>query len=227
MREIYDEYLHVPKKEEGTVTEKVFLVRFILSIACIIICTCAIGYNAYAFFMFDAKSTTNTLKTATYSLDISVEPAEAGQGSVVKDDRVPGRYILQPGEYVFTLKKSSDSSASTGYCRIDVDEQNRGTYSRCIKSFYTQQIGQISQNGETVNERTVIIRVDKESAVKFISCWGTYFGGTQEEPNDAILADDYFIQYKDGVAEQLKVGAIIEVIDAIETTEIIEITEQE
>lgn len=193
MRKIYEEYLYVPEEGQGVVREKVFFSRLAISIVCMAICMIAMGYNAYAYFTANIESTANVIQAATYSTKISVASATPNEGTVKADAQIKGRYTLTPGRYNFTVTK--EGTSSTGYCRIDVDEVNENGAVSFKSSFYTQQLGKVVGSEELVNERTILISVDKDIVIQFVDCWGTYAGAESNETT--YLKDNEGIQVKD------------------------------
>ncbi len=192
MRKLYDKYFEIPEQGEGVISETKFFARLILSVICIVLCLCAMGYNAYAYFNSTIESTSNMLQASTYSLEIDVKCVQEGQGSFVEDKVVTGRYVLQPGAYTFTLKKSETSTASTGYCRIDIGVKEANGETQYEKRYYTQQIGAVEGKDKPVTERKVVISVDQETVIQLETCWGTFAG------SEDILADDKVIVYQEG-----------------------------
>lgn len=180
MRKIYDEYFHVPEEGEGVVREKVFFSRLTLSIVCMLICMLAMGYNAYAFFTTNIESTANVIQASTYTLDVNgvAIPAVNGSFNRAADERY--QFTLQPGIYDFTLTKSEQATAQTGYAKIEIGE----------RAFYTQQIGGVLDgNNQEIKSRTIRIKVDAETTIKIVECWGTYSGNTATP-----IAEDVIIE---------------------------------
>ncbi len=171
MRKIYDEYFYVPEEGKGVVREKVFFARLMLSVVCMAICMIAMGYNAYAYFTANIESNANVIQASTYSLDVSGDLTNSGQGSFSKETETKHTYKLAAGTYDFVLTKSTDTTAKTGYARVDIFQ------GESVQQFYTQQIGGVldAENKE-ITSRTVRIKVDAETTIQFIECWGTYAG---------------------------------------------------
>jgi len=187
MRKIYEKYFYVPEKGKGKVNEKVFFARLAFSVLFIVFCMCAMGYNAYAYFSAGIGSAKNTLQATTYTLEITPSVA-GGTGDVTIDTTAEHRYTLQPGRYDFKLVKPETATASTGYCRVDIGEEENKT------SFYTQQVGKVADSETPINERIITISVDKVTVVHFVPCWGTY-AGVETHP-ETYLADGKAIQVK-------------------------------
>ena len=182
MRKIYEKYLYVPEQDEGKLKEKVFFARLTLSIICMAFCMFAMGYNAYAYFTANIESTSNVLQAATYSFDVAGETVPIGVGSFSTTD-ARYKFILQEGTYDFVLTKTTNTTATTGYARIDIGGN----------SFYTQQIGGVYKGDTEINSRIIRITVDAETVVQFVECWGTYIGNTEgasdEERSKLVITD--------------------------------------
>lgn len=170
MRKIYSEYFQVPKDGEGVVREKVFYVRLIVSIVCIVLCMCAMGYNAFAYFTAGIGSNGNVLQATSYSFERADDSIRvvSGSGSAAAVNGTVGKYNLTAGTYDFILKKQGN--ASTGYGRIDVFDGAGNV----VKSFYTKQIGVVDAEGNQVESRTIRIQTSETVTIQVVACWGTY-----------------------------------------------------
>ena len=189
MRKIYETYFHIPKQDKGVVGEKVFLTRLILSIICILVCTLAIGYNAYAYFAVNIELSANVLQAATFDVEVDVKSTLSDTTNVVKLDEAAQAYSLVAGTYQLTLKVKPNSTVSTGYCKIEAKSANQPE-----TVFYTQQFCSVLGQDVPVLERTILISVDEDTEIRVTPCWGTYAGA--ETKPETYLADNYMISVK-------------------------------
>lgn len=180
MRKIYHKYFEVPEEGNGIIGERVFFARLTVAIACIVLCMSAMGFSAYAYFTASVSSNMNQIQAANFDLEVqTIEPRTDTSSASYESEKT---YKLQPGIYDFTLKKSGN--ASTGYCEILIYNNTGNT-----QSVYTQQFGNIKDQEDTIEERTIQIRVVTETRVKFVSCWGTYSGNPIREQEEIIIVD--------------------------------------
>jgi len=190
LRKIYDEYLYVPEQGEGVVREKVFFSRLVLSIACMVVCMIAMGYNAYAFFTANVESTSNVLQAATYEF---VKPSETedkiivvvGDKGSVRAEDTDWKYTLNAGTYDFTFIKSPTSTATTGYARINILQGASG------QQFYTEQIGGVyDAEKKEITSRTIRIKVETETTIQIDECWGTYSGNVTTPIAEEVIVEN-------------------------------------
>ena len=170
MRKIYQKYFEIPEENKGIMGEHVFFARLAVSIACIVLCMSAMGFSAYAYFTASVSSNMNQLKAASFDLEVQQSESQTEATSVSSEN---GKiYTLQPNvTYCFTLKRViNDGSATTGYCKIVImkDETTEED------SVYTRQFGKSKLNESLVDDRIILIKVNKETMIKFIPCWGTH-----------------------------------------------------
>ena len=184
MRKLYHEYFHIPEK--GIMREKVFFARLAVSVACIVLCMAALGFNAYAFFASDVTSTMNVIKSAGYDVKVvakdnnqneiqpqaPVAPAAEGQTSTIPLNAKT--YALQAGTYTFEMTKTENSS-STGYAMLTLT-----TAGKEGNSFFTLPIGGVFEGeGEAKKEivtRTITVVVKQDTTISIVPCWGSYSG---------------------------------------------------
>ena len=69
MKELYNEYFYVP--EDGKVRDKVLLTRITVSVIAILFCIVAMSITAFAYFSHGIISSSNTIQSASYDLDIT------------------------------------------------------------------------------------------------------------------------------------------------------------
>ena len=128
--------------------------------------------------------------------------------------------MLPEGTYDFKVEKGKNSTATTGYSRVEISEPGQGYVSR----FYTQQIGKVANSNRPVLERTITISVDKETVVCFVPCWGTYAGVTSRP--STYLTEGKAIQVLAGSASMVDKTALqtVEIATVEEPSEEIETT---
>lgn len=180
MRKIYQKYFEVPEEGKGIVGERVFFARLTVAIACIVLCMSAMGFSAYAFFTANVSSNMNQIQAAYFDLEIQKIELQTETSSASYESEKT--YKLQPGIYDFTLKKNGN--ATTGYCEILIYDDAGNS-----QSVYTQQFGKIKDQEDSIEERTIQIRVVTETRVSFVSCWGTYSGNPIRELEEMIIVD--------------------------------------
>lgn len=115
MKKIYEEYLHVP--EEGKIKEKVFIMRVVVAIVCIVFCLSAMGFSAYAFFSSSITSGSNTIMAATYGVEVVIA-SSGGTALTAKADSPLLYGDVAAGTYAVSLKASG--TAKNGYCKIEI-----------------------------------------------------------------------------------------------------------
>ena len=116
MKQLYDNYYKI--EEDKPVREKVFLTRIATSIVFIVFCLLSMAFSAFGFYSADVSSSSNTITSASYRLDIEVTTVSQGQTKATTEIQATssGIYELEVGTYKLTLSKPNDPSmASTGY----------------------------------------------------------------------------------------------------------------
>lgn len=166
---IYEEYFELP--EEGKIREKVFIARIAMSVIVMGIWMSMMGFSAYAFFSCSVTSGMNTIKSATYSLDITAPDgvAKGANGYVLENASETENQTFE-----FELVKAGD--ASVGYCKIITNEgiEQKG-------EVYTTPIGTYQEaNGETVKVPSMKVQItvppSTTMTVEFVANWGSYSG---------------------------------------------------
>ena len=114
------------------------------------LCFVCLAATTWAWFVVSVTSEANTIKTASFDVNVAVTPIDAG--TVTVEDSV---YKLSAGtKYTVTLTKTG--TASKGYCAVTIDGSD----------YYTQQI--------TSNEYTFTLNVTGTgtTSVTFTPFWG-------------------------------------------------------
>lgn len=131
-------------EENGKIREKAMLARITVSVIVIVACLVAISSSSYAFFVSNVSSGSNVVTAASFDLALEIDGVQYSDTCVT----------LQAGTYTITLRKTEDSTASTGFCQIKVGD----------RAYYTTQIGQ---------ELEFTLVLSEETAVTFLAQWGT------------------------------------------------------
>ncbi len=185
MRRLYREYLYVPKKGEGIISEKVLLTRIALTIAVVVLILAQMAIAAYAHFLCATETSRMPMMTAYYDLDCRIKIN--GEISVAKKIVATEKDTF-PKTYEVELTIGDDNTASTGFCIVTVDylstvvmeEGKNGAEPEVMDpqpsdmTYHTQQIGKDinAQDGER-NKLTFKITLEAPATVRFIPSWGT------------------------------------------------------
>ena len=181
MKRLYKEYFYIPKNEK--IRDKVFFTRITFIIVSMIACLMAMSISAYAYFSVNAYSITSTVKSAHYDLKVTpVEEVKVADGVFTLDNSGS----TEANVYRFNIEKSTESTATVGYCEISVK-----TDTDDAQSFYTKPIGAFKENEQptTINQRTVLIEIPagKKAYISFIPQWGSYSGTALDEVNEKLI----------------------------------------
>ena len=179
MRKLLRELFYVPKYAK--VKERTLYARLASSVVIIVLCMAAMGFSAFAYFNASVTSGTNTIKAASFDVEVVIKLSDAGV-----EPQADGSYQLAAGTYQVTVKRTQDSTASTGYCKVQM-----GT-----KTFITCQLGKdvTAENG-TRTEHIFKLNVPNGETVRvdIEACWGTstYYamGETGVDANDLYIHD--------------------------------------
>lgn len=162
------------------------LLPSVLSICVCVICVCGM---TWAWFSTSINGGTNTIKAAHYEL--LVEVRKESNELVVADD-ANGVYTLAPGDYTVDLTAQGD--ASTGYCKITVDNTEQ----------HTEQIYTVaSEERKTTLGFSVTVSGDKVATISFVPVWGTYSGEAVEIKEGVIVTVlDGNVEIQDGNTQE-------------------------
>lgn len=162
MRELYNEFFHIPK--HGKIREKVMLSRIVMTVTIVIMCLTAMSITAYAYFSYNVTSASNIIKAANFEANVSITIKDSNNDpiTVTKDGKVQTAN-LEAGNYTIELSRGN-STAHKGFCVITIGD----------KTYYTDQIGiDVDKN---LTEATVKFELWLSSPTKIevLSHWGTY-----------------------------------------------------
>lgn len=119
MKKFLSQMFYVPKY--GKMEESAFMMRIAGSVAIILLCLAAMSFAGYAYFSSSVTSGINVIQAACFTLNVNDAP-------------LVDRYLLTGGENEFKLAWSERTTASVGYGKILV-YNNEGEE---IHALYTQ-----------------------------------------------------------------------------------------
>ena len=167
MRKLYNEFFYIPK--HGKIREKVMLTRIAMTITIMVICLAAMSLTAYAYFLHNVTSGSNTIKAASFYTDVTVQ-ITAEDGTVVEtittntsDHKSHSAELSANKTYTITVKHNDRSTAQTGFVIV--------TAEGCETKYHTQQLG---RDGDG-NTYTITFKLTPgaNTVVTFRSRWGT------------------------------------------------------
>lgn len=187
MRKLFKELFYVPKY--GKVNEKVMLMQVVLSVSIIVMCLAAMSLSAYAFFSYNVTSGSNTITTANFATEVTVQIAnENGEPVevITSDDNSHTAELKANTTYYITLQPTDRSTAKTGFVII--------TAENCDSKYHTEQLGRDDDGNAKIV--TFWIKPNANTKVTFLSCWGTssyysHFIQTGENTELYILKNDH------------------------------------
>ena len=175
-------------KKMDRLTDQMFMAQMMSSFVIIIACIAMMCMSAYAYFSSSVTSANNIIQAASYRVEVTPDAEAVAEGEYYKLPYsttldAEGKLMDMTGQqvqtnmYTFTLAKSVDSTASTGYVKVVVKVLKDGETEAVEKTLYTQQIGTYLEDGNTLNvpERVLGIEVAEgyQVWVKFVTEWGT------------------------------------------------------
>ena len=152
---------YIPKNQK--ISDKSFSQLILASVLGILLCTVCLGGLTWAWFSDSVTSNTETLRSATYEIQAEVKK---GTESVDMDETTK-TYPLTAGE-TYTVKLKATGNASTGYCKVTLND----------KDYYTTQIAP----GHDVTF-TIVCPESIAAEVSFSSQWMTYAGYSETATN--------------------------------------------
>lgn len=166
MRKLYQEFFYIPKY--GKIREKVMVARAVLTVTVIVACLAAMGFTAYGYFSHGMASDINSIKAASFSLEVSVSVAGSEQ-ELLRVERVDGithTAALEPGK-TYRVKLTRSGNASTGFCVVSAENCS-------IEKYHTQQLG-VDVNAASDENDTLVfyLEVTSPTVVTFCANWGT------------------------------------------------------
>lgn len=182
MKELYNEYFHIPK--HGKIRDKVMLIRTAITAIIMIVCLAAMSITAYAYFSYNVSSGSNIIKAADFDLNIAVTVTndETTDTVTATEDNT---YTLSNGTYTVSLEKAG--TAKTGFCIIEI------TVGETKTVYHTQQIGKdyiADTDGIDLISFTLdLTSITEPVTVKFTPHWGTscYYGYENLDSNPLYI----------------------------------------
>lgn len=178
MKKIYEEYLHVP--EDGKIKEKVFIIRIVVAIVCVVCCLSAMGFSAYAFFTSSITSGVNTIMAATYNTEITIVEEISqevmfeqvpNESPMVSSFQLGAEQNNTPKTYTVTMK--AVGNATTGYCKIIVGDIEEGN------EYYTIQMSPEEQDSSNQLKFTINC-YEENTQIHFVTNWGSCIESEKE-----------------------------------------------
>ena len=163
MKKLYNKFFGVIK--EGKVCEKALFSYIAATVVLIVVCLTAMSLTAYAYFTSGVHSNTNQIMAANYDLDIEIVKMidETTTEKVLPKEPEGMSYTLSEGAYMITMTPNAQTTASTGYCGIKLND---------VATIYTKQIG-YDQNGNPESFCFTFENIQAVSEVTFVPNWGT------------------------------------------------------
>ena len=174
MRKLYNEFFYIPK--HGKIRDKVMLTRIAMTITIMVICLAAMSLTAYAYFLHNVTSGSNTIKAASFYTDVTVQITDANGNAVENSNITPitsdNRKFriegLEVGKwYQFTITKNEvRNTAQTGFIIVSAEG--------CPVTYHTQQLGvDKSVPGEYTPAIIFKLMITDATDVILESHWGT------------------------------------------------------
>lgn len=164
--------------KQDKLTDKAFTQSIAVSVISILLCVVALCSVTWAWFSEDVSSSSNTIKTGTYSLNMEIKDDDSEAmitGTENEGAYKSYQYSLAVGKaYTITLTADTGSD-SNGYCKILVDGVAQPYYTSIVPS---------NASGELTNPCTFTFVVKSDATttdtqtidVTFELRWGTYSG---------------------------------------------------
>lgn len=163
-KRLFSSLFYVPKYEK--VSDKSFSRIMLSSVFGILICgICLVGLT-WAWFTGSVSSTANNITAAKFTVDISVTAEGTDTPLTPTEENGGYKYDeLTAGEYNVTVTADSSATATTGYCRVELDGNSN--------IYHTVQLF-TEINGENTHSVTFTVTVSQTSSLTISPQWGTY-----------------------------------------------------
>ena len=172
MRTFLHDLFYIPHHANGKMCEKAFMARMAVSVLSIVLCLSAIGITAYAWFSSDVTSDAITIVSATYDLQWTITVSdENGTRKSANTGIKLATNAEAPKTYEIHIEKSGLSTASTGFCVIEVYYNADDVVDEI---YHTVQIGKDNNtlSGER-NELDFRLTLLRAARLVFRPHWGT------------------------------------------------------
>lgn len=151
-RFLFSPYIYIPKNEK--ISDKAFSRTIISSVLGIFICGIFLASLTWAWFTSGVSSGTNNITAADFSVQTTYKNE---QNEEINPFNADGTF--KKGTYTVTL--TSSGSASTGYCRVEFNEN----------TYHTAQLFNNENGSNTITFKVYASDSDK---LKITPQWGTY-----------------------------------------------------
>ncbi len=172
MRTFLHDLFYIPHHANGKMCEKAFMARIAVSVLSIVLCLSAIGITAYAWYSSDVTSDAITIVSATYDLQWTITVRdENGTRTSANTGIKLATNAEAPKTYEIHIEKSGLSTASTGFCVIEVYYNADDVVDEI---YHTVQIGKDNNtlSGER-NELDFRLTLLRAARLVFRPHWGT------------------------------------------------------
>ena len=190
MRKIYNKFYRISGEEK--ISDRVMTCRLISMVLVVILCVAVMSFAAYSYFECDVSSKDNHVEAATFKIKTEITYTDESNPSPtsivpVQEDSSYSVQIEKSKTYTIKIRKTTDSTAETGFCVVKVDGDSI--------PYHTLQLGANGNN--VVSEITFTVRnVSAENdkvKVTFSPHWGTstYYSEYQSgASNDHYITDN-------------------------------------
>ena len=172
MRKFYTEFFLIPKN--GKISDKVMLTRLTFSVCVIVVCLFAMSISAYAYFSHSFTSAPNTIASANFAINVSVENLDDDTDTVevIQTSAMTHSADLKAGRtYRITIEKNGEAS---GFCTVSAKNCK-------IPKYFTEQM-----DSDSI---TFTLTLTSDATVEFSANWGTsiYYLDYVEDGTDTPL----------------------------------------
>ena len=147
--------------ERAEASEKAFSHNLAVSVISILFCIVALCSITYAWFTEESTSGGNTLTAATFSLDVSVNPADASLQAQALDGGRIGYTLTGAGTYEIALTLTDTSTATKGFCDVKIDGQDAAWQTEVVYKDEANGSRQCVFKITTTQEETVLLFTPK------------------------------------------------------------------
>ncbi len=152
------------------ITDQAFSRLMITSFLAMFVCICMLCGATYAWFTAGTTSTSNTLKTGNFDLDIKVTDSASNALLANEDDEYE---LSANGTYAVTLKVADSTTVTRGYCIVTIAGD----------TYMTQAV--YKANSEVPFTFT-INTADSNVSITFEAVWGIPSNVDVDETNNVI-----------------------------------------
>ena len=169
--------------KDEKITEKAFSQSLIISVISILLCIVMLCSLTYAWFTSETSSSSNTLKSGSFDLDVKIERIE--NDAVVED--VTGKITEQEGVWSGTLSQGkyrvtltrSDGSTANGYCFVKIEDGEKQP---------TATIANVNTEGVSA-QFTFTVTAESDTAIELTPWWGIAKDPVIENGGSAPVAE--------------------------------------